>query len=829
MEIGKISNYSDFLSHIEYPAVVFCEDGEVLSINNAAVRLIGNQVDSITMVPDKFMSSDEFWPILNEKKTIIWHRLLLKINNKRRLVVSGFVNQFEYNDKKAYMILFELRSDVAIGSMSLERIINHAGILALYLYKPDSRWQTRYVTKNIAEYGYEEEAFYNGTIGLRDIIVKNDYDILIGNLYKADNTGNTDFEMKVRFVTPDSAILSMQLKCHVVRSPEGDADGIELLFVKNKKPSLDEEKSSYILSVMNKIKSFVMVKSIGNGKSQLKYITSNAKLMGMNVEALMAGNKLTEDYIHPQDRARVIQNAKNLLKTGGSDYEDEYRIVDDFGNVRWVKSQNSITQAGDSTYTIEFFITDITENKKLRNSVEEAKKEYENKLSYIMNSNVDEGEYDSYSIDKEKWTNIVKAFADLSGLYSTVVSPDGQQLVEPAGPKANMGSFYDLFEKPQYKDMIVKLNDAILQNNVPVMMEMEDDNNGGMICGAPVKIGDKHVATWIMCGYDTADIPKMKRVYKIQWNMCNIFSEYAYNGKVLSKEAERSKSMEMLLEEKIQKQKILTEALSAMGDDDNKTISNILEKTGECLGIDVMVIYSLNENQEYMCSYIWSREKSMTAEEYIEQWQKGKKFFTHSKERAFDCIIADKNHAHKEFQQNMELIGVTSFAALSIEINDIISGCIVMANNRNEKEWADGDIEFSKDIRNVIQGILSKIEGDGNIRMVNKLLVDTYNYINIGIFIRDEETGEVLFSNQPLNDMLGYDFTGKNSKTLIRDLNDTFKGVTTVQKPFLTERKEVSWRSYIKQFDKIMDLSEVSMKWLDGRKASLVILRDVQD
>ena len=86
-----------------------------------------------------------------------------------------------------------------------------------------------------------------------------------------------------------------------------------------------------------------------------------------------------------------------------------------------------------------------------------------------------------------------------------------------------------------------------------------------------------------------------------------------------------------------------------------------------------------------------------------------------------------------------------------------------------------------------------------------------------------------MFSNQPLNDMLGYDFTGKDSKTLIRDLNDTFKGVSTVQKPFLTERKEVSWRSYIRQFDKIMDLSEVSMKWLDGRKASLVILRDVQD
>ena len=68
-------------------------------------------------------------------------------------------------------------------------------------------------------------------------------------------------------------------------------------------------------------------------KFNLKNITPNARLLGMNVDALMAGNKLTEDYIHPQDRARVIQNAKNVLKSGGSDYEDEYRIVDDYGNV----------------------------------------------------------------------------------------------------------------------------------------------------------------------------------------------------------------------------------------------------------------------------------------------------------------------------------------------------------------------------------------------------------------------------------------------------------------------------------------------------------------
>lgn len=201
MEINRLSGYSDFLGIVEYPAVVFCEDGEVLSINNAAVKIVGSDVESIAMEPDKFMVSDEFWPTLDDKKAIIWHRLGLIVNDKDRYVVSGFVNQFEYGDKKAYMVLFELRSDVTIGSVSLERIINHIGVIALYLYKPEGVWRTRYVSKNISEYGYTDGNFYSGLVGLSDLLPKSDYDLLIGQLYKVQNTGVDDFEMETRIVS----------------------------------------------------------------------------------------------------------------------------------------------------------------------------------------------------------------------------------------------------------------------------------------------------------------------------------------------------------------------------------------------------------------------------------------------------------------------------------------------------------------------------------------------------------------------------------------------------------------------------------------------------
>ncbi|MGN0395659.1 MAG: GAF domain protein, partial [Coprococcus sp.] len=294
MEISKLKNYSDFLGIIEYPAVLFCDDGEVLGINNMAVKIMGSEVETITMEPDKFMLSDDFWDILSQKKSIIWHRLGLVVNSKETYVTSGFVNQFEYDGKKAYMVLFELRSDVSIGSVSLERIINHVGLIALYLYKPDRVWKTRYISKNISEYGYTEGGFYKGLLGLSDILVKSDYDLLIGQLYKADNTGNDDFEMEVRIVAANKSIRKANLKCHIVRTSGGEADGIEFLFIKSGQPDFDEQQNAYILSAMNKIKSFVLVQRFESGRTKFEYITPNAKNMGINIEALEQGNKLIE-------------------------------------------------------------------------------------------------------------------------------------------------------------------------------------------------------------------------------------------------------------------------------------------------------------------------------------------------------------------------------------------------------------------------------------------------------------------------------------------------------------------------------------------------------
>lgn len=835
MEINRLSGYSDFLGIVEYPAVVFCEDGEVLSINNAAVKIVGSDVESIAMEPDKFMVSDEFWPTLDDKKAIIWHRLGLIVNDKDRYVVSGFVNQFEYGDKKAYMVLFELRSDVTIGSVSLERIINHIGVIALYLYKPEGVWRTRYVSKNISEYGYTDGNFYSGLVGLSDLLPKSDYDLLIGQLYKVQNTGVDDFEMETRIVSAHRDINKMRLKCHIVRTTDGDMDGIELLFIKDKETGYNEDQAAYILSAMSKIKSFVMVQQYENGRPIFKYITPNAKQMGINVDAIKLGDRLIEDYIHPKDRSRVMANVRNATKREDKDYEEEFRIVNDRGEVIWVKSQSSVTQAADNTYTVEYFISDITDKKALENSVERAKKEFDDKLSYIMKTNTQSDE-ERNQIDTEKWTLITKAFSALTGLYTTIIDPVGKKMVEPAGPQKHMGYFYDMFEKPQYKQIYMKLNEVVLRNNVPVMMEMDDDITGSMICGAPIMIDGKHVATWICCSYDDEDAKKMESVYKVQWQLGRIFSEYAFSSQILAKEAIRAKSEEVIMENKLQWQKILLDALNTSDKSSQQVINDVIAQVGEVLNADVAALYVKDKQGDLDCQYIWSKNQSMSAEEYVTEWQRANMKFRswqngQGSGKLVDkgYLVIDAKHMDEAAKKIMSGGPVKSFTAVPVYVNGNYGAIFVLANTSINKLWTTEEIEFVKQTGDVLRSALEKIESDDSVKRINSVLLDTYNYIDEGIFIREVDTGRVLFSNRTLNDMLGYDFTDKDSKLLIENLRDKYKLMGGPDQHLATDSKEVNWRSYIRSLDKIMDLTEVSMKWLDGSNASLVILRDVNE
>ena len=173
--------------------------------------------------------------------------------------------------------------------------------------------------------------------------------------------------------------------------------------------------------------------------------------------------------------------------------------------------------------------------------------------------------------------------------------------------------------------------------------------------------------------------------------------------------------------------------------------------------------------------------------------------------------------------------GCKAVIAYPITLGDSFYGILFLGEAGGERIWTPDELRFTSNIAVVIQNMLENAVGDDNIRNVNKHLIETYNSFNVGIFVRDAYSGEVLFSNKKMNELMGYDFTGGDSREIITDLHDKFDNLAGVRKPFITKDKVVNWRRYIQRLDNIMDITEVRIDWLQGQAASLIILRKAKD
>ena len=141
MESYRLDNYKEFAKYMEYPMVVFsATTGEVIECNYGAQTILGQNVQKLIMMSDKFMDKEDFWEQLHSKKSIIWHRILLIADNNRH-VVSGLINEFSIENDTIYVVMFELRTDLNIGSVTLERIINNVTDIPLLGSAIYSRWR----------------------------------------------------------------------------------------------------------------------------------------------------------------------------------------------------------------------------------------------------------------------------------------------------------------------------------------------------------------------------------------------------------------------------------------------------------------------------------------------------------------------------------------------------------------------------------------------------------------------------------------------------------------------------------------------------------------
>ncbi|GAB3024660.1 PAS domain S-box protein [Natronobiforma cellulositropha] len=107
--------------------------------------------------------------------------------------------------------------------------------------------------------------------------------------------------------------------------------------------------------------------------------TSFADTFGVDPDAAETGVPLEQFIasIHPADRERVVASVERAVETGGA-YEEEYRVRDADGDLRWVVARSSVTydDAGDPQ-TFPGALVDITDRKNAEEELKHHKRQLE--------------------------------------------------------------------------------------------------------------------------------------------------------------------------------------------------------------------------------------------------------------------------------------------------------------------------------------------------------------------------------------------------------------------------------------------------------------------
>lgn len=593
--------------------------------------------------------------------------------------------------------------------------------------------------------------------------------------------------------------------------------------------------NKYLRKAIQKAGYVIIVKTCHTNerKSQLEYISPNASMLGMNVEMLNKGMKLSEDYIHPQDREKVITTVLNAVNNNVEDYVHEYRMVGDDGKLYYVSNEIAVSDVTEGFFKVEFYLKDITDSRAQEKVTKDAKKQakaIDKKLEAPINATKEKL---NELITNDKVKLMMDTFTKLTGLYSVFVDVDGKVVFPPTGPATNLGDFYDLFEKPAYKEYYKHIKQTVLENDTPTILDREEGGIG-KISAAPIKVGHDLKGIWMVGSYTKEETAKLRQVYDSHWEIANMISEDLRMTVAIDVESAKSKGAGKKLLEELTRQSIVSDAMGKINSKLIDTVDQVVEETlrnvGINMGIDKAGLYTIDSaTKKYVLRSFWNASGEVPGDEILNTLPDRMYMVEKYIEEGDGSFIADNSNLTEATKLTLMRYGVKAVIAHPIFLGDKLYGVLFLAEVSGERIWTAEELRFVGNIAVVIQNMLENAIGDDNIRNVNKHLIETYNNFNVGIFVRDTYSGEVLFSNKKMNELMGCDFTGHDSRELVTDLHDKFDNLDGVRKPFITKDRVVNWRRYIQKLDDIMDIMEIQIEWTSGEAASLIILRKAKD
>lgn len=827
MDTKRIESFKEFAGHLEYPMVVFEADtGNVLEINEEAKELLGGEVENISIEPGRSLTKLNFWELLHTRKSLMWHRIRMCVDGEEHQV-CGLVNEATVEERLIYTVLFERRADLNIGSFTLERIVNHAGIVAFHLTRTPEGYQVEYVSRNIRKYGYTRGQFYDCVIDVSDLICPEDYEKIQETISHSARKHVDEEPLECRVFTEERDLIPVRLQTHYIYDDEGLLTDLEVLMMDLREERKRDNENVYLSNAVTKMKSVVLVKSYHAGKRTLKYISPNAGMVGMNVEALRKGYKLTEDYVHPDDRDIVIDSIYQAVANGVTDYFHTYRMVRDDGKQIWVENVVTINRISDGEADVCFLLTDVTEQKNMEQelaaTVQDTAVAAEQVKPPVFSGMTAEG------LDREmlaQFELMAQTLSQNAAYYSVVVDTKGTLVTTPAGPGEDIGQFYDLFERPQMKEEFVRLSAQAKEQFLPQSATLSMDNRMVHIVLAPLILQKEVLAYWVLTSFDKEGDLLVGSVIQQQWQLANAVAKCFYAEEAVTKETKLRKLTEIQLHKEQQERQVLQSMIDIMSAQGEAGLGIICQKAALYLNVSDIGIYIENKETKIVEKYFsWDLNGDNPA--FFDGMTMSVSEYKVLHNLLKDDKVVTANHGSSNLFLN-ELIRQTDMGSIlfrAIETAGVTEGYVVFGDHSKERVFDGKEKEFIASVTEIMSNIIFGQNTSNKMDILKDGVLDAYDHVRDAVFVKDNRTGDIIFANKAMDKLFGYSVIGMAAGDVVNDKLEQYRNMQGVRKRFIANKKVTKWQSYLKELDQIMNIVEVRMDLSERMDCSIYILK----
>jgi transcriptional regulator with GAF, ATPase, and Fis domain len=257
-----------------------------------------------------------------------------------------------------------------------------------------------------------------------------------------------------------------------------------------------------------------------------------------------------------------------------------------------------------------------------------------------------------------------------------------------------------------------------------------------------------------------------------------------------------------------------------MRSDMSATVQEIIEKSCNLLHVSAIAIYYGDPDAEsFTCIAKHTVDPHRTWDYPDQSWRMAEICRHHAEVSKGGYVIYGAGEYIPQMEAIMAKIQSHSMMIYGLRINNEIYGGMILAS-AEQRSFHEHEISYCTDVAHIIQGILSRKHTRQSVYTMNRNLLQAYNYVKECVFIKETQTGKVLFANEMMENLFGMDVTGMNSHSFLPEPKPTYT------REGAQPAGNIKWQSYIQQINRIMDIQELPIEWQNGGDAKLVIMSE---